>query len=503
MIQDFKFKSVLNTDGYDRRTYEEIRQASKRLRETEESGSQELPTFPHLLGDIWASLFKNLPELLEEVPRGVEPNQALMREVMANPEFHALREYSRLDKMASALGAIQLGANLQQEITKNEDLSQTLQNAAQATQEAEQKQAEAEALQSAADLLEDGPKKEKLSQRAQSLLEKAQQALQKAGQLNQQAAEAMQATFGGEGGQKQLAALIKVAGQETREEVEQVNAFMSGLGYGHEAASPSKVPVNQSLALADMLKSNGRLRKIAQLAGRMKAIAAKKQKTKTRDTIERTDVETGNDPARILPSELLMMQRPETRLDFKRRFVEGQVLQYGPGGKQRLGKGPIVICTDTSGSMKELDTEAKALMLALLAIARKQRRAFAVINFSTECTSWTFPDPRKATPANVIEMAEFFYNGGTNFVKPLSAAMKIIEASRFNKADIVFITDGEATVPQQWLEKFLKLKKKKQTQVLSIQLGNSHYRTLEQFSDQVFQAATLFDNLVTNAVLAI
>lgn len=502
-MDDFRFKSVLNTDAYDRRTYQELRQASRRLQETERVGSEGLPTFPHLLGDVWAGLFKAAPELAPHVPRGVEANQALMAQVMQHPEFHALREYTRLDDLAAAIGAIQMGTKLQELITQNKKLADLIKQAAVKAEMAEQKQAEAEALQETAEFLTDEAQKNGALQRAQELLQEAQQALRQAERKDRQAARAMQAAFSTAGGQKALGHAIQQAGKEAMEECRKVEKFAGGLGYGHESGRPQRLPLEQRLALADLLRQNPKLRQIADLAGRMKLIAARKQRSKTKETVERTEVETGNDAGRLLPSELLLLRRPESRGDFLRRFAEGKLIQYGPGGRERLSKGPIVICIDTSGSMQHLDVQSKALMLALLAIARKQRRAFAVISFSAESKRWEFPDPRKVTPATLVEMAEFFWGAGTDFMRPLSEAMDVIQQSKFNRADVVFITDGEATVDNAWLKRFLATKRARQAQVIALRLGVDNYGTLPLFADMVIAAESLFDDRVTDAVFSI
>ncbi len=46
---------------------------------------------------------------------------------------------------------------------------------------------------------------------------------------------------------------------------------------------------------------------------------------------------------------------------------------------------------------------------------------------------------------NAVETAEFFLNsGGTDFMQPLAEAGRLIEESRYNKADVVFITGIQA-----------------------------------------------------------
>ena len=46
--------------------------------------------------------------------------------------------------------------------------------------------------------------------------------------------------------------------------------------------------------------------------------------------------------------------------------------------------------------------------------------------------------------------AETFLNGGTNFETPMRKAMSLIEEDGFEKADVVFITDGECELNEAY-----------------------------------------------------
>ena len=99
--------------------------------------------------------------------------------------------------------------------------------------------------------------------------------------------------------------------------------------------------------------------------------------------MERSGVTIGNDIERLLPMELGLYMHPTTKNDFLRRFVEDQTMRYEQKGQEVVGKGPIILCLDQSGSMRNLDTQSKGFTLALTSIARRQRRDFCLIVFST------------------------------------------------------------------------------------------------------------------------
>lgn len=51
-----------------------------------------------------------------------------------------------------------------------------------------------------------------------------------------------------------------------------------------------------------------------------------------------------------------------------------------------------------------------------------------------------------------MRTAETFLGGGTNFQTPMTKALRLIKEGGFQNADIVFITDGECALPEDYLE---------------------------------------------------
>jgi len=87
----------------------------------------------------------------------------------------------------------------------------------------------------------------------------------------------------------------------------------------------------------------------------------------------------------------------------------------------------------------------------------------------------------------VMDLAEFFPGGGTDFEKPLDAALECLKKSRYKKGDIVFITDGECQVSGDWAEGFCKEKERLGFSLFSIliDVGPSSLGTLKEFSDRI------------------
>lgn len=137
--------------------------------------------------------------------------------------------------------------------------------------------------------------------------------------------------------------------------------------------------------------------------------------------------------------------------------------------------------------------------MALLEVAKYQRRDFFCIHFDSEL------DPDKLYTneflkkngyplQEIIDMAEHFEGGGTDFETPLTRAKQEIENSdKFSTADIIFITDGECAVSNEWNDNFTEWKTNKNVKIKSILIDNNWNSdtSLELFSDEVHKLSSL------------
>ncbi len=255
-----------------------------------------------------------------------------------------------------------------------------------------------------------------------------------------------------------------------------------------------RMAYSKKLDVLDKLKSDEKIKKVALLAGKLRALISfgKDTITTTRKSMV-TGITKGDDISLIMSSEITKFLNPATRNSFLQDFSDKKLQQYELGSKVRKGEGHIVSLIDVSGSMSgESEIWAKAVALALLDIARKKRRSYVAVHFDSGVKAKGLHANyfTKSQPYNieqVIDMAEFFSGGGTEFQPPLDRARaEISSESEFSKADIVMITDGQSFVSDSWLEDFLKWKKEKKINVFSILIGSSSgVDTLKKFSDTV------------------
>ena len=284
--------------------------------------------------------------------------------------------------------------------------------------------------------------------------------------------------------------------RELSETAEEAQSWGTGLGAGGRHSPGRQIELGRRLA------SNPKLRRLAALVGRMRQQAlALRRSTLERASEEVFDVELGRTLDRLLPPELLALRHPLLRRDLLRRMAEGQLLSYRLRGIDERGRGPMIVCLDGSSSMAgEKEIWSKAVALTLLEIARRQRRLFRFVCFSSsDMPLFTLDlnprDHHLVREDRALDVAEYFPGGGTDFETPLDAAVATLAEARYRRGDVVLITDGECQVSPEWLERFRRDKKRLGFSLFSvlIDVGPASAATLAAMSDRVSSVSKLND----------
>ncbi len=120
-------------------------------------------------------------------------------------------------------------------------------------------------------------------------------------------------------------------------------------------------------------------------------------------------------------------------------------LQPEPPRPEALQRGPIVLCLDTSGSMRGApETLAKAIALEALRTAHRERRGCVLIAFGGpgELVEHELAPTRDGLRALLALMGQAF-DGGTDVQGPIERAIARVHEQRWTAADLLIVSDGE------------------------------------------------------------
>ena len=510
--------SWLESDSYDRRAWAELGLTAPTIGALVESGERLVPDFGALLRDLFLGLFKyNVVWLKPDaVRRSAVLNRAILEQLMPSAGFEMLKSRTLLEEDKAVIAALVLGEQVL-ELVRSEKLinrremldlwdlkhqeenlaesAAALKNAAELAQE-NQRDAEPADDEKTADQEKSDQEKQDLQTKIDELQEVAQRAAKVSeARLNQKARMFEDQLRHSD---KTELKRMQLRSAQLAEEIDRV--AQDSHDFSLEFGQGGRLSAGERLELGRRLARNRKLGELARLVGRFKQDArALRRKTLDRGVTEAYDVERGADLGRLIPSELLALHHPQLRADFHRRLLEGAVLQYRLREDEQKGKGPMVVCIDVSSSMQgDKELWAKAVSLTLMDIARRQRRLFRAVLFSAGPESMKVLDlnrERRYQPElpKVIELAEYFPGGGTDFQAPIDAAIELIADKKLKRGDIVVITDGECQVTPEWLAELNERKEELQFSIYAVlvDVGSSDLSTLTQFSDRVSSVSKL------------
>lgn len=244
----------------------------------------------------------------------------------------------------------------------------------------------------------------------------------------------------------------------------------------------------QRLELAEQLMTPD-MQALSEMVGKMRRFALGVKSTKVIDAPEEIyDVHLGNDLRHLLRSEYALLATPETSYEFYRKFFDRELLQFALRGSEDVGKGPIVVAIDKSGSMSGTPFHwAMGVAEALRRFSMEDDRDYYVMFFGSNNDRERFDftkgwEQREAAEGRspfekVLNFLSCQANGGTQFDGVLNEA---IERCRQNfdddgqsKADIVFITDGYAHLDESWIDRFVEARKEIECRMFSIFVGGA------------------------------
>ncbi len=508
--------SWFESDSYDRRTWNEIVADAPSIADLAESGQRLVPHFGALVQDLFFALFKMNPVLRKsaDVRHAAALNRTILEQIVPSAPFQALRSRTALEEDKAAIAAIVMSEHAL-EMMKSEKLINRgemldLWDLARQEQDLE---ARAEAMKAVNEMQESKDNeienesapgeenKDRAAKTKQELAEMADAAERAAkvseARLNQKSRQfETQLKGADQSAPKRMQLKTAELAREIDQAAEDSHDFSREFGQGGRVAAGARLELGRRLA------RNKKLGELARMVGRFKQDArALKRKTLERGVAEAYDIELGSELGRLIPAELLAMHHPVLKRDFHRRVLEGAVLQYRLRDDEPKGKGPMVVCIDVSSSMQgDKEMWAKAVALTLMDIARRQRRLFRAVMFSSGDVSLKVLDlnrERRYRPdlARVVEMAEYFPGGGTDFEAPIDAAVELLGEKKLKRGDIVIITDGESQVSPDWLARLRERKHELDFSIFAVlvDVGSAEMSSLAQFADRITSVKRISD----------
>src|SRR5215813_5152179 len=494
-------------DGFDVETFDQAADDYARLTRTVEKTAGTIRTGPALLRDLFWSFNKRAPRIAPVAPLtpAHEINREIVEQILSTTEWREMRESGTVgDPLSSAMATIGCAASAVAALDK--ETIRYLNQLHELTREVEQLFARAEALNELAALAPDEERSNQLKREAAEAMADAAKKEKRAERLNRKLEESSEER------EQNVRRAVRRGLAEAMAEVEQANDAINAFGGGYDAGfgmengagGRNSLSTREKLVIAQQVGRSPKLQQLAAVCGRFTRIAFQQQKTRVKHPPDEiTSITAGSEIERRLPSEIALLADPDLEDLFYLRFAERGLMQYDLVGHEPQGQGPIIIAIDESGSMTtdyggmSGEVWSKAVTLALLSIARLQKRDLAVIHFSgpDDLRLDLFPKG-EATPAQVIACAGFFFYGGTVFEPWMKKALELVDESQFEKADVIRVSDGISEVSPEVRAEWTRRRAERGMRAYGVLIGsNQGEALLGEISDAVFRLDDLRGDL--------
>jgi len=465
-----KGKTLIDYTKWEKVQKEGFQEKYEPMQEAIKNGDNKGYTFDPFTQDLFSALYQLKPQFPEEATPGTNWQKEALDTMRDLREYKDIRNGGTLcDSFQSGLGATVMAKHFAEVLPEMEEPNP------------DELQMQQEAIEDFLQEFPDHPNKEK-----------HQKALQRIADQNKASSKAWQ-----EGAMKgqDLRIAMRQALTKAKEAIGKAEEMADAYGFGDEPGKDGYTDPTMKLRIAEKVRANPKLRKLAELAGRFRREARKAQAhKKSPGPDEITDIEMGADLGRLIPSELMKLAHPLMKLEFARRMLERGLSQYKMESVEKKTRGPIIVCIDNSYSMSgPKEIWSKAIALAMCQIAVDQKRTFEVMHFDTKVQKiFAFP-AGNTNPEELIQCMSYFSKGGTKFAPVLATAYDHITNAAekdLKEADVIFITDGEAPLSTTEQQIITAAKKATGASLYTICLGATA-PSLEPISDKFLDLKNL------------
>ena len=244
-----------------------------------------------------------------------------------------------------------------------------------------------------------------------------------------------------------------------------------GTGYFWDLSKGNLIEsdINTLISWVEFLKKNKKIMELCNLLGKMKKYNKELIKEKISRAIkydikvpdqnsneEVSGIKLGKSIEYLLPNELALLNDSELEELFDLKYIEEKLMLFDYDSyinveKEKIveefvesekdeEKGPIIICVDTSGSMRGAPERiAKAIAFCISSKAISENRPCLLINFSTSIEVIEFN--KFSSFSDILNFLKKSFNGGTDLIPALKYSLDKIENEKFEKADVLILSD--------------------------------------------------------------
>lgn len=463
------FDNCIDFNAIDKFEWDNIFKTSKRLKEIEAKGRKEHNKFVTIMQDLFYSLYKLDPKFID--PRRVSHetgffNRKILEQIMEMSRYLELRAYTTSDELNSGVAVISFAEHLMDLVKERvEEFKKRQEELKQQAQDIQ------DMLDQMGNVSEDDLTDE-MKQMIKDLQKDVNGAMADVPPDLGDVSDTMDSII------------------EMTESNEQVKRTW-GL---EQNDSFVRMPYHQKEKVFERLRNSDKLNAITEMLGKFKAILSKEDKTKVNKNVTSLQKTKRSDEFQhAVPAELMKFADEDLELVFWANQSNHALETYEYDNDTEDVKGPIVIAIDESGSMYgKREVWSKACALAVLHQAQVDKRSVYVIHFSYNHRAKdlhvnVFPKDKSLDIEQLIDMAEHFYNGGTSFDQPIERMMQCVsEEEGFDRADGLFITDGECAANKTLLKKLEKFKSEVGFRLYGIHLGSWGADELNKICNKIY-----------------
>jgi uncharacterized protein with von Willebrand factor type A (vWA) domain len=272
-------------------------------------------------------------------------------------------------------------------------------------------------------------------------------------------------------------------------ESDEINDSLSVLHGVEPGAGKRTNDLQSKKELASRLKNNKQLRSLTKKLGALRRVWTQRKRAKKASAAYEaiTGATFSNDVTRAFPAELALAGTPQGKALFALKFSQKTILTKDYTAHQHnLGKGPVVMYIDVSGSMSgEPEMWSKAIAFVVAEEALKENRKVLIHLFDTRVDQTVELSPGDKNLHALLDfVGTWTLGGGTSFNAVLSHA--IDSGCRDPRADVLMITDGHSDVNDSLRRRINAFKTSTGTQWSTVCINTDIPDVCREFSDDVY-----------------